>query len=99
MSRQSSSDRRSFLKNTALAGVAVTILPSWAKGYSPLIADPIGYTQQALPYAYAALEPIIDATTMEIHYTKHAATYTKNLTDAVTAEKVDVKQVSLEALV
>ena len=98
MSHQSSSNRRDFLKSATLAGAAVTILPSWAKGYSPLIADPIGYTQQALPYAYTALEPIIDAMTMEIHYTKHAAAYTKNLTDAVTAEKVDVKQVSLEGL-
>ncbi len=35
---------------------------------------------------------------MEIHYTKHAATYAKNLADAVVAEKVDTKATSLEAL-
>lgn len=32
-----------------------------------------------LGYAYDALEPIIDAETMEIHYTKHHATYTSKL--------------------
>lgn len=34
-----------------------------------------------LPYAYDALEPMIDAQTMEIHHTKHHAAYTKNLND------------------
>jgi Fe-Mn family superoxide dismutase len=33
----------------------------------------------ALAYAYNALEPVIDATTVEIHYSKHHATYAKNL--------------------
>ncbi len=37
----------------------------------------------ALPYAYNALEPAIDAMTMEIHYTKHHATYLKNLNTAL----------------
>lgn len=45
-----------------------------------------GLTQQPLPYNYKALEPAIDATTMEIHYSRHAATYTKNMTEALTAE-------------
>jgi Fe-Mn family superoxide dismutase len=30
---------------------------------------------------------------MEIHYTKHAAGYTKNLNDACVAEKVDIKKI------
>lgn len=33
----------------------------------------------ALSYAYNALEPVIDAATVEIHYSKHHATYMKNL--------------------
>ncbi|HVP21315.1 MAG TPA: superoxide dismutase [Anaerolineaceae bacterium] len=37
----------------------------------------------ALTYAYNALEPAIDAMTMEIHYTKHHATYLKNLNTAL----------------
>lgn len=37
----------------------------------------------ALPYAYDALEPHIDARTMEIHHTKHHAGYTANLNKAI----------------
>lgn len=37
----------------------------------------------ALPYAYDALEPHIDARTVEIHYTKHHATYLKNFNAAL----------------
>ena len=36
-----------------------------------------------LPYSYNALEPYIDAQTMEIHYTKHHAAYTTNLNKAI----------------
>ncbi len=36
-----------------------------------------------LPYDYDALEPEIDARTMEIHYTKHHAGYAKKLNDAL----------------
>ena len=46
------------------------------------------YKQYQLPYAYEALEPHIDALTMETHYSKHHAAYTKNLNDA--AEKAGV---------
>jgi Fe-Mn family superoxide dismutase len=61
-------------------------------------ADDFSYTQQPLPYAYNALEPVIDAMTMEIHYSKHASAYAKNLADAVKAENVDTNKVSLTAL-
>ncbi|MDT8897920.1 superoxide dismutase [Thermanaerothrix sp. 4228-RoL] len=36
-----------------------------------------------LKYAYAALEPVIDARTMEIHHTKHHAAYVNNLNKAL----------------
>ena len=36
-----------------------------------------------LPYAFDALEPYIDAKTMEIHHDKHHGAYTKNLNDAL----------------
>ena len=49
-----------------------------------------GFDQQPLPYAYNVLEDVIDAMTMEIHYSKHAAAYSKNVKDAATAEKVDM---------
>jgi len=41
------------------------------------------YELPKMPYAYDALEPHIDARTMEIHYTKHHQTYTTKLNDAL----------------
>jgi len=54
------------------------------------------FTQKALPYAYNALEPFIDAQTMEIHYSKHHAAYVKNLNAALTgtaAEKLSLNEI------
>lgn len=49
-----------------------------------------------LPYAYDALEPVIDARTMEIHYTKHHGAYTTNLNAAIQGTEMEGK--SVEAL-
>jgi len=43
----------------------------------------MSYTLPALPYAYDALEPHVDAQTMEIHHSKHHQTYTNNLNAAL----------------
>ena len=39
----------------------------------------MAFQLQPLPYAFNALEPHIDARTMEIHHDKHHAAYTTNL--------------------
>ncbi|MGC9610715.1 MAG: superoxide dismutase [Minisyncoccia bacterium] len=43
------------------------------------------YELPKLPYAYDALEPFIDAKTMEIHHLKHHATYVTKLNEALAA--------------
>jgi Fe-Mn family superoxide dismutase len=50
----------------------------------------------ALPYAYDALEPHIDARTMEIHHGKHHAGYTTNLNNAIAGTDLDGQ--SIEAI-
>jgi len=47
-----------------------------------------------LPYAYDALEPNIDARTMEIHYTKHHGGYVSKLNAAIAG--TDLENMSLE---
>ena len=46
-----------------------------------------------LPYAYNALEPNIDARTMEIHHSKHHAGYTNNLNNAVAGTEFEGKSI------
>jgi len=90
-------NRRVFLKDSSkialAAGVGVSLMSS-----SKLWANNNQFQQQTLPYSYSALEPFIDAKTMEIHYTKHAAAYAKNLVDACVAENVNASSVTLENL-
>jgi Fe-Mn family superoxide dismutase len=47
-----------------------------------------------LPYAYTALEPHIDARTMEIHHGKHHQAYTTNLNNAIAG--TDMENMSIE---
>lgn len=42
-----------------------------------------------LPYSYNALEPYIDAMTMEIHHTKHHGAYTNNLNVAIKGTELE----------
>ena len=55
------------------------------------------HTLPKLAYAYDALEPNIDAQTMEIHYTKHHQTYVNNLNAAL--EGSEYAQLSIDALI
>ncbi len=46
-----------------------------------------------LPYAYDALEPHIDAKTMEIHHSKHHQGYTNNLNNAIAGTEFEGKTI------
>jgi Fe-Mn family superoxide dismutase len=94
------SHRRDFLKNTVKGTMALSIGMSAISPFMEsctstrnIVSSPYktGFDQQPLPYAFNALENVIDTTTMEIHYTKHAATYSKNLKEAIIAEKAESK--------
>jgi superoxide dismutase, Fe-Mn family len=98
--------RRFFLKNATFAGMGIVAAGSLldactaprkatASAVAPMAT---GFAQQPLPYAYNALEPWIDAQTMDIHYNKHAAAYAKNLGDAALAEGADPKRPLEEVL-
>ena len=53
----------------------------------------MAFTLPALPYAFNALEPHIDARTMEIHHDKHHAAYVNNLNAAIKDTEWDSKSI------
>lgn len=94
-------DKRTFLKTTALASAGALFLgrnplkaSSNLETSTSLASQP--FSQPALPYAFDALEPHIDASTMEIHYSKHHAAYTKNFNEALiknSIQETDIKEI------
>ncbi|MBZ4190536.1 Fe-Mn family superoxide dismutase [Niabella beijingensis] len=91
---KSNFNRRQFIKNTGMAGLAAGIGLNWKQPHNLILKT--GWVQEPLGYAYDALEPVIDAQTMEIHYTKHAAGYAKNLAEAAKEEGVQTSSTTVE---
>jgi superoxide dismutase, Fe-Mn family len=91
--------RRLFLANSSKASIAMGLAGTGilsacagnAVGEEKAVLA-TGFTQKPLAFDFNALEPHIDALTMEIHYTKHAAGYAKNLGEAVKEESVDTNK-------
>lgn len=88
--------RRKFIASSVKAGVGLYVgsglLSSCAASRAAANvpqAYATGFSQTPLPYAYNALTEAIDAQTMELHYSKHAATYATNLNEAAGTEGVD----------
>src|SRR5689334_5248014 len=80
--------RREALKKTALATVAcaaASAVPTALAQAAYAAPAPEGpFRLPPLLYTYDALEPYIDAETMQIHHDKHHAAYVANLNKAVT---------------
>ncbi|MBM3864040.1 MAG: superoxide dismutase [Verrucomicrobia bacterium] len=69
--------RRDFVRTGVIAASAAVL------GQRAAAAEPAGHTLAPLPYPADALEPHLDARTMDIHHGKHHAAYVKGLNDAV----------------
>jgi len=87
--------RREAIKTTAIAAAAVATAPSALSQTSAMNSAP--FTLPPLPYAFDALEPHIDARTMEIHHDRHHKGYVNNLNKAV-AGNAALEGKSLEQL-
>ncbi|WP_086593687.1 superoxide dismutase [Hymenobacter crusticola] len=101
--------KRDFLKNGLLTMAGALLSPAiFARVHDEQLlrearATPIAdgpFTLPALPYAFNALEPHIDARTMEIHHDAHHKTYVSKLNEAVTGkpeEKMSLAQLLASA--
>jgi Fe-Mn family superoxide dismutase len=102
-------NRRKFLLNTGIVGAGFIGASSGASAalHSGTALDfasnlkleekPVPFTVPPLPYPFDALEPYIDAKTMEIHHDKHHGTYVTNLNKALDGH-ADLQAKSLEDL-
>jgi Fe-Mn family superoxide dismutase len=105
MNTEFNPSRRLFISNVGKAAISTSLaLPVFSNiafaaetpgGHAD---EDITWTQQPLKYAYNAIEPVVDALTMEIHYPKHAASYAKSLDEAVKAEKVNTANTTVPQL-
>ncbi|MFN8776387.1 MAG: superoxide dismutase [Flavobacteriales bacterium] len=85
--------RRDFIRLSGMAGAGLLLYPAMAcrAAREPIVASASGtplpsgtaFELPPLGYDYSALEPFIDAMTMEIHYSRHHAGYVKNLNAAL----------------
>src|SRR5438309_11329160 len=88
-------NRRNFLLNTGIVGAGLLGSGNSAAGLLragtvtnsdsnlTLEEKPVAFTVPPLPYSFDALEPYIDAKTMEIHHDKHHGAYVTNLNKAL----------------
>ena len=95
MKNSNDNSRRSFLKKSAIAAIGVGIVRSIRfdeiaaasinSSSTELLLSPVdgAFELPKLDYDYAALEPFIDTTTMQIHHDKHHQAYVTKLNEAI----------------
>ena len=88
-------NRRKFLVNTGIVGAGLlggrNASADFLRAGAAINPDlnltleekPVAFTVPPLPYSFDALEPYIDAKTMEIHHDKHHGAYVTNLNKAL----------------
>jgi len=101
-------NKRDFLKNSLAFGAGTIIATPLLSAFtsadqakklsgSALIGSgktaASEFTQPKLDYAFDALEPYVDAQTMELHYGKHHAGYTKKFNAALQAEGISANNI------
>ncbi len=92
-------ERRKFFKSVGLITAAAYIGPKvFGNNQVPVKASGIEGVPASefppLPFAYNALEPYIDARTMEIHYDKHHRAYYTNFINAIKGTPIEGKPLS-----
>lgn len=80
-------DKRSFLKTAGVLAAGVVVAPALAckQAKAVVAVAPTEFVLPELGFAFNALEPHIDALTMEIHHGKHHAAYVTNLNKGLAA--------------
>src|SRR5208337_3125401 len=102
-------DRRKFLVNSGIVGAGLfgagpaapgvlqAAVRSDSNSHFNLEDKPVAFTVPPLPYSFDALEPYIDAKTMEIHHDKHHGAYVTNLNKALDGH-ADLQSKSIDDL-
>src|ERR1700724_4710584 len=93
--------RREAIKAVALTAGAFAVAPSFVQGAtadSSASSSAYPFKLPDLGYPYDALEPYIDAQTMQIHHDKHHAAYVENLNKALAGADPKFQKLSLEGL-
>ncbi len=75
--------RRNFIKLAGVSSLAIMANPLISSCNTSPKSNFKGHVFDALPYAYNALEPYIDAETMELHYSKHHQGYFNKFTKEI----------------
>ena len=99
MNKKHKMERRNFFKAigllTAAAYISPKVLGSTQESVKTTSIEGVPPQEfPPLPYAYNALEPYIDARTMEIHYDKHHRAYYTNFMNAVKGTPLEGKPLS-----